>query len=166
VRPAACYLCTQPGQRTPEGKVNKEPRKKKIMVIYVSPHKNETKTTMSTDLKKILLTEVIGEVIQGVTILDPRGVPVIHHLPNTLTAKTLRQVSNLIELVNIIRQNQDESLGDFQYVMVKYMNYKVGIFELPNKKGWLIVFINPLWHIENVIPKIRQFSHKIAQVIT
>jgi hypothetical protein len=136
------------------------------MVIYVSPHKNDVKTTTSTDLKKILLTEVIGEVIQGVTILDQRGVPIIHHLPNTLTAKTLRQISNFIELVNIIRQNQDESLGDFQYVVVKYMNYKVGIFELPNKKGWLIVFINPLWHIENVIPKIRQLSHRIAQIIT
>lgn len=135
------------------------------MVIYVSPHKNDTKTTMSTDLKKILLTEAIGEAIQGITILDSRGVPIIHHLPNTLTAKSLRQVSNLIELVNIIKEGQDESLGDFQYVVVKYMNYKVGIFELPNKKGWLIVFVNPLWHIENIIPKIRQFATRISQVI-
>jgi hypothetical protein len=101
-----------------------------------------------------------------VTILDERGVPLIHHLPNTLTAKTLRQVTNLIEIINIIKQNQDENLGEFHYVTVKYANFKVGIFELPNKKGWLIVFVNPLWHVENLLPKIRQFAHKISQSVT
>ena len=137
-----------------------------FVVIYVSPHKTDNKTSVATDLKRIIITEIINEAIQGVTILDERGVPLIHHLPNTLTAKTLRQVTNLIEIINIIKQNQDENLGEFHYVTVKYANYKVGIFELPNKKGWLIVFINPLWHVENLLPKIRQFAHKISQSIT
>lgn len=136
------------------------------MVIYVSPHRKENKTSMATDLKRVIVSEIINEAIHGVTILDEMGVPLIHHLPNTLTAKTLRQVTNLIEIINIIRQNQDEGLGDFNYVVVKYANYKVGIFELPNKKGWLIVFVNPLWHVENLLPKIRQFAHKISQSLT
>jgi hypothetical protein len=137
-----------------------------FVVIYVSPHKTDNKTSAATDLKRIIITEIINEAIQGVTILDKRGVPLIHHLPNTLTAKTLRQVTNLIEIINIIKQDQDENLGEFHYVTVKYANYKVGIFELPNKKGWLIVFINPLWHVENLLPKIRQFAYKISQSIT
>ncbi len=136
------------------------------MVIYVSPHKSDNKTSAATDLKRIIVTEVINEAIQGITILDERGVPLIHHLPNTLTAKTLRQVTNLIEVVNIIKQNQDDNLGDFNYVLIKYANYKVAMIELPNRKGWLIFFINPLWHLENLMPRIRQFTHKIVQNLT
>jgi len=136
------------------------------VVIYVSPHKSDNKPSAATDLKRIIISEIINDAIHGVTILDQRGVPVIHHLPNTLTAKTLRQVTNLVEVINIIKQNQDESLGEFNYVVVKYANYKVGIFEIPNGKGWLIVFVNPLWHVENLMPKIRQFAHRISQALS
>jgi len=135
------------------------------MVIYVSPHRSDSKPSAATDLKKLIISEMINEAIQGVTIIDNRGVPLIHHLPNTLTAKSLRQISNLVEVVNIIRQNQDEGLGDFQYVVVKYANYKVGIFELPGKKGWVMFFVNPLWHVENLLPKIRQMAFKVSQAI-
>ncbi|MCC6019842.1 MAG: hypothetical protein LM577_00495 [Thermoproteaceae archaeon] len=135
------------------------------MVIYVSPQKPERKVSEATDLKRLIISEIIDSAIHGVTILDSSGVPVIHHLPNTLTAKTLRHVANLVEVINVVRQNHDESLGDLQYIYIKYVNYKVGIFELPGGKGWLIAFISPLWQgqMESLLPKIRQFAHKISQ---
>ena len=133
------------------------------MVIYVTnPHTGDNRTTVATDMKKVILSELIDDAIQGVTILDTRGVPIIHHLPGTVTVKSLRTLMNLFGMVDLAKQTRDESLGELQYVVFKYSNYKVMIMEIPGKRGWLIIFVNPVWHVENVLPKVRQFLSKIT----
>lgn len=133
------------------------------MVIYVTtPNTGDHRTSVATDMKKIILSELIDDAVQGITILDSRGVPVIHHLPSTVTLKSLRTLLNLFGMIDLAKQTRDESLGELQYVVFKYSNYKVMFMEIPNKRGWLIVFVNPVWHVENVLPKIRQFLSRIA----
>ncbi|MFP3044058.1 MAG: hypothetical protein RXQ96_00865 [Thermocladium sp.] len=136
-----------------------------ILVIYVSPDNKVTETTPSMELKKLLLTELIdGEVIVGAAIINSSNVPLLHHLPNTLTVKSFRGVLSLLEFVQRSRKVSDDLLGNFQYLLIKYNNFKVAFFNMSDK-GWLIVFVNPIWHVENVMTKIRQFIIKSMKYI-
>lgn len=135
------------------------------MVIYISSDKKDKQRTMATDLKKSILTELIDEAILGVAIVDKNGVPIIHHLPNTLTAKSLRAILNLVGFADSARKLSDEMLGNYQYLIIRYTNFKLAAFNLPGEKGWVFVFVNPLWHVENVVPKIRQFLFKLSQTL-
>ncbi len=135
------------------------------MVIYVSSDRRDQRpTSMATDLKRSIIGDLLDEAIQGVAILDAKGVPIIHHLPSTVTAKSLRSILNVMGLVDAAKRASDESMGKFQYVVVRYTNFKLLVYEV-HEKGWLILFVNPLWHVENVLNKVRQFAVKIGQIL-
>lgn len=112
-----------------------------------------------------MLRELIdGEAIVGAAIIDSSGVPVIYHLPNTLTAKTLKNLTPIIELVNQVKKVKDDLLGSYQYLIIKYSSFKLAFFDLAGK-GVLLLFVNPVWHVENVMSKIRQFILKVSKLL-
>ncbi|WP_291999070.1 hypothetical protein [Caldivirga sp.] len=117
------------------------------------------------ELKKLMLSELIdGEMIVGAAIIDSNNIPIIHHLPTTLTLKSLRNVMSLLEVAQRSRKLSDDLLGSFNYILIKYSNFKIAFFNMTDK-GWLIVFVNPVWHVENAMPKIRQFMVKAYKLI-
>ncbi len=117
------------------------------------------------ELKKLMLSELIdGEMIVGAAIIDSNNVPVVYHLPTTLTVKSLRNVVTLLELAQRARKLTDDLLGPFNYLLIKYMNFKVAFFSLSDK-GWLLIFVNPIWHVENAMPKVRQFMVKVLKYL-
>ncbi len=135
------------------------------MVIYVSPDKKVVEKTLQTELKRIMLSELIdGEVIIGAAIIDSNGIPLIYHIPNTLTVKSLKNLLSLIEFADHTAKINDDLLGSYQYLIIRYSNFKIAFFEM-GPKGWLMVFVNPVWHVENVMSKIKQFMLKVQRMI-
>lgn len=135
------------------------------MVIYVSPEKKAAERTLQSELKRLMLSELIdGEVLVGAAIIDSTGVPVVYHLPNTLTVKSLKSLLSLLEFVDHVSKINDELLGSYQYLILRYSNFKIAFFEISNR-GWLMVFVNPVWHVENAIAKIKQFILKVYKII-
>ncbi len=112
-----------------------------------------------------MLKELIdGDAVVGAVILDATGSPIVHHLPNTLTMKSIRNLTPVLEIIDRARRVSDELLGQFIYASVYYANFKIAFFPIGNK-GTLILFVNPVWHIENLLTKIRQFVVKLARLI-
>ncbi|WP_054841862.1 hypothetical protein [Vulcanisaeta distributa] len=137
------------------------------LVIYVSPDKKVVEKTLQTELKRIMLSELIdGEVIIGAAIIDSNGIPpIIYHIPNTLTVKSLKNLLSLIEFVDHTAKINDDLLGSYQYLIIRFSNFKIAFFEMGGSKGWLMVFVNPVWHVENVMSKIKQFMLKVQRMI-
>ncbi|KUO81490.1 MAG: hypothetical protein RXN89_01595 [Vulcanisaeta sp.] len=135
------------------------------LVIYVSPDKKVVEKTLQTELKRIMLSELIdGEVIIGAAIIDSNGIPLIYHIPNTLTVKSLKNLLSLIEFVDHTSKINDDLLGPYQYLIIRFSNFKIAFFEM-GSKGWLMVFVSPVWHVENVMSKIKQFMIKVQRMI-
>ena len=112
-----------------------------------------------------MLRELIdGDAIVGAVILDASGSPIVHHLPNTLTMKSIRNLTPVLEIVDRARRVSDELLGQLVYASVYYSNFKIAFFPI-NNKGTLIIFVNPVWHIENLLTKIRQFIVKLSKLL-
>jgi hypothetical protein len=112
-----------------------------------------------------MLSELIdGEMVVGAAIIDSNNIPIIHHLPTTLTLKSLRNVLSLLEVAQRARKLSDDLLGPFNYILIKYANFKIAFFNMSDK-GWLMVFVNPVWHVENVMSKIKQFMIKVQRMI-
>lgn len=136
-----------------------------IIVVYVQPGRRTSEKTPQVELKQLLLNEFIdGEAILGAAITDQNGVAIVHHIPNTMTVKSFRNVVSLLEFAQHAARISDDLVGQYQYLVVRYANFKVAFFEIKNK-GWLIIFVNPMWHVENLLVKIRQFMVKISRML-
>ncbi len=105
-----------------------------------------------------------GDAIIGAVVLDASGSPIVHHLPNTLTMRSIRNLSPITEIVERAKKINDELLGKFNYAVFHFANFKIAFFDI-NGKGTLIIFVNPVWHIENLVTKIRQFLVKLARFL-
>jgi len=112
-----------------------------------------------------MLKELIdGEAIVGAIIFDANGSPVVHHLPNTLTMKSIKNLTPILEIADRAKKINDELLGPLNYIALHFANFKVAFFNI-GEKGTLVLFINPVWHIENLMTKIRQFINKVSRLL-
>lgn len=135
------------------------------IVIYVSPEKKAAEKSLAAVLKELMFRELIdGEAIIGAVVLDSSGSPIVHHLPNTLTMKSIRNLTPIIEMVEHAKKITDDLLGKFNYLVLHFTNFKIAFFDI-NGKGTLIVFLNLVWHVENLMTKIRQFMVKLAKYL-
>ncbi len=135
------------------------------MVKYVPVDQKQSEQTREGELKRILLSELIdGEVVVGAALLSQNGIPIVYHIPNTLTVKSLKNIISLYEFISHAARISDDLLGPFQYLVIRYSNFKIAFFEIRGR-GWLMIFVNPVWHVENVLTKIKQFMLKVARLL-
>ncbi len=78
--------------------------------------------------------------------------------------KSIRNLTPVLEIVDRARRVSDELLGNLMYVSLYFSNFKIAFFPI-NNKGTLIIFVNPVWHIENLLTKIRQFIVKLSRLL-
>ncbi|RLE55269.1 MAG: hypothetical protein DRJ40_08790 [Thermoprotei archaeon] len=117
------------------------------------------------DSRKRYLMELIdGESVMGAAIIDSSGVPILWHLPPSLTAKSISAVMAMIEYLMKVKQTTTDLLGQHLYTVVRFQRFKVAYFDLEGK-GWLIIFVNPIWHVELLLPKVRKVLHQLTKLL-
>ncbi|RLF24917.1 MAG: hypothetical protein DRN15_01395 [Thermoprotei archaeon] len=114
---------------------------------------------------RLILRELIdGDAIIGAAVLDARGTPLTWVLPPTLDLKAVKTSSALIEILLRVKDMEDSRLGRFIYCVVRFRNVKTTAMDIDGK-GYLLLFVSPIWHVELLLPKVRQALNKLRALL-
>ncbi len=135
------------------------------LVIYVPAERKVVEKSMQIELKELMLKELIdGEAIIGAAILNTDGEAITYHLPNTLTVRSFRSLRPFVASISHIGKVRDDLIGPCQYIVLKFMSFKLAFFEIP-ERGWLMIFMSPVYNVESVLMKVRQFTYKLSKIL-
>ncbi len=121
-------------------------------------------STIEKSIQKLFLQELIdNDAILGAAFVDEQGVPVIWQLPPVITSKSAEPLKLALEYLERLRAAKLDVLGDLLYTVFRFRRFKVAYFPV-DRKGWLILFVNPMWHVELLIPKLRKIIAKLRSM--
>ncbi|RLE59873.1 MAG: hypothetical protein DRJ32_03885 [Thermoprotei archaeon] len=119
----------------------------------------------SSEKIRILLDDFVdGDIIYGAVVFNSLGVPIIWKLKPTIALTTVQNLMPLLEAAMKANKLSDPSLGPFFYSVYRFRNVKVSFANIDGS-GYLIIIVNPEWHVELLLPKIRKLLMNLRRLL-